>query len=181
MRAVGAEIEPHPVLAAERARRLRRLALLGPSAELGQDVARDDLGPRLPPVLPWEEAVPGFEARARRPRRIVGRARQGEIADRDHMRVGVAGLGVPAAVAEGVELLDIAEPQAGLFFHPGPQPDLEGAVRDRVERSERKTRKPVAVAAGRRQDQGLVAFQRDDRRGEADLDRRQRLLAYLAR
>ena len=37
--------------------------------------------------------------------------------------------GVPAAIAEGIELLDIAEPQSRLLFDPGAQADLEGAVR----------------------------------------------------
>ena len=83
MRALGAEIEPHAVLARQRARRLRRLALRGPFGQLGQDVAGDDLGRLLAPVFPGEEAVPRLEARARRPRAIdVGRARQREIADR---------------------------------------------------------------------------------------------------
>ena len=44
------------------------------------------------------------------------------------MRAGVAGLGMPAAIAERVELLDIAEPQARLLLDPGAQADLEGAM-----------------------------------------------------
>ena len=66
------------------------------------------------------------------------------------MGVGVAGLGVAAAIAERIELLDIAEPQSRLLFHPGAQADLEGAVRDRVERAERKAGELVAVAGRRR-------------------------------
>ena len=96
------------------------------------------------------------------------------------MGVGVAGLGMPAAIAEGIELLDIAQPQSRLFFHPGAQPDLEGAVRDRVERAERKPGELVAVAAGCGEDQGLIAFYRDNGGGQADFDRRQRLFAHLA-
>src|SRR5260370_10884981 len=128
MCAVGAEIKPHPILAAERARRLWRLTLLGPSGQFGKNIALDDLGPGLPPVLPGEEAIPGLEGRARRRRRIVGCARQGEITDRDHMGLGVARLGMPAAVAKRIELFDIAQPQAGLLFDPGAQPDLERAL-----------------------------------------------------
>jgi hypothetical protein len=119
MRAVGPEIKPHAILAAERTCRFRHLTLRGPSAQLGKNVAFDDLGPALPPVFPRKEAIPGLERRARRGVCIVGRAHQGEIADRHHMSSGVAGQGMPAAVAEGIELLDIAEPQPGLFFHPG--------------------------------------------------------------
>src|SRR5215831_7044648 len=61
MRAVRAEIEPHAVLAGECARHLRRLALRGPCRELAEDVAFDDRGPALAPILPWEEAIPGLE------------------------------------------------------------------------------------------------------------------------
>jgi hypothetical protein len=96
------------------------------------------------------------------------------------MGVGVAGLGMPAAVAERIELLDITQPQACLFFHPGAQADLEGAVRHRVERAERKPGGLVAVTGGCGQDQRLVAFDRDNSGGQADFDRRQELLAHGA-
>ena len=49
------------------------------------------------------------------------------------MRPAVAGAGMPAAVAEGVELLDIADREPGLRLHPGAQADLEGVVRERIE------------------------------------------------
>src|SRR5712671_6179014 len=180
MRALGAEIKPDAILAAERACRLRWLALSRPARQLWKDVALDHGGTRFPPVFPWEKPVPGLERRARRGRGVVGRARQRKIADRGDMRVGVAGLRMSAAIAEGIELLDIAEPQARLLFHPGAQPNLEGAVRDRVERPERKPGEFVAVAAGCGEDQRLVAFDRDDGGGQADFDRRQRPVAHLA-
>src|SRR5690242_5041634 len=94
------------------------------------------------------------------------------------MRPGVASLGMAAAIAKGVELLDIAEPQARLLLDPGAQADLEGAVRERVERAERQAGKPFTVARG--QDQRLMTLDRHDRRGQADLDRRQQLLAHAA-
>ena len=78
------------------------------------------------------------------------------------MGFGVPGPGVAATVAERIELLDITEPQSRLFLHPGAQADLESAVRHRVERAERKPGELVGVAAGRGEDQWLVAFDRDD-------------------
>ena len=43
-----------------------------------------------------------------------------------------------AAVAEGVELLDIADVEAGLLLHPAAQRKLERAVAGRIERAERQ-------------------------------------------
>jgi hypothetical protein len=60
--------------------------------------------------------------------------------------MGIAGLGVPAAIAESIELLDIAEPQSRLLLDPGAQADLEGAVRDRIERAEWESGELVAFA-----------------------------------
>ena len=96
MRALGAEIQPDAILAAERARGVRLLGLGSPAREFGKDVALDDTGPRFPPVLPWEETIPGLEGRAGRARDIVGGARQRKVADRGDMGVGIAGLGVAA-------------------------------------------------------------------------------------
>ena len=39
----------------------------------------------------------------------------------------ISGFGA-VAIAKGVELLDIAQGQLGLFGHPGPQAHLEGAM-----------------------------------------------------
>ena len=76
-------------------------------------------------------------------------ARQREIADRHHMRAGVVGLRMAAAIAKGVELLDIAEPQARLLLDPGAQADLEGAMAWRIERTERQAGKPSPPRAVR--------------------------------
>ena len=62
------------------------------------------------------------------------------------MRAGVAGARMAAAVAEGVELLDIADGEPGLRLDPGAQADLEGAVRQRIERTERQAGAGVALA-----------------------------------
>src|SRR5882672_854107 len=180
MRALGAEIQPDAILAAECTCRVGLLGLLGPVRQFGKDIALDHAGPRFPPVFPWEEAIPRLKSRAGRPLRVVRRTSKREIADRGDMGIGVAGLGVPAAIAERIELLDVTQPQSRLFFHPGAQADLEGAVRNRVEWAERKPGEPVAVAARCGEYQRLVAFDRDDGRGEADFDRRQKLFVHLA-
>src|SRR5215468_4885881 len=83
---------------------------------------------------------------------------------------------MPATVAKRVELLDITEPQSGLLLHPGAQPDLEGAMGDGIERTERKPGQLVVAARG--EDSWLVAVDRDDRRGQADLDRLQRRFTH---
>src|SRR5882672_2251421 len=180
MRALGAEIQPDAILAAECTCRVGLLGLLSPVRQFGKDVALDHAGPRFPPVFPWEVAIPGLKSGAKRPLRVVGRTRKREIADRGDMGIGVAGLRVPAAVAECIELLDVTQPQSRLFFHPGAQADLEGAVRNRVERAERESGEPVAVAARCGEYQRLVAFDRNDGRGEADFDRRQKFFVHLA-
>ena len=89
-----------------------------------------------------------WSCREPRPRRPVGgedggvhRVRgEGKIADRDHAGAGqglglaqVGQGGVAALVAEGVELLDIADLEPGLLGHEGPQRQLEGSVPGRVE------------------------------------------------
>ncbi len=65
---------------------------------------------------------------------------QPEIADRDHPRGPGAHFGarrVAALVAEGVELLDVAEIEPSLGGDEGAHRQLEGAVGFRVEGSER--------------------------------------------
>jgi hypothetical protein len=105
----------------------------------------------LAPVFPWEKTIPWLEARAAGLQR--GRAldaRECQIADRRpcarRRRAGMA-----AAVAERVELLDVADAQPGLLLDPGAQADLEGAMRQRVERAEREVRRapPTFVARTR--------------------------------
>ena len=62
------------------------------------------------------------------------------------MRAGVVGARMAAAIAEGVELLHIADGEPGLGPDPGAQADLEGAMRGRVERTERQPRAGGALA-----------------------------------
>ena len=119
-----AEHAGHLVVAAALRRRLQPDQRLRPAAAV---------------VLPREEE------RERRPAR-AGRVRIGgcerEIPDGDHARGRAGGPGaqvrrgqVAARVAEGVELLDVAEIEAGLLGHQAPQRQLEGAVACGVERA----------------------------------------------
>ncbi len=52
------------------------------------------------------------------------------------MRTAVAGAGMATAIAEGVKLLHIAEPQGGLRLHQRAQADLHCAVAQRIEQAE---------------------------------------------
>ena len=138
--------------------------------------------PALAPVLPRKEAVPRLEAGAGCAQRggVVGHAGEREIADRDHVRAGVVRPRMAAAVAERVELLDIADGERGLRRHPGAQADLEGAVRQRIERAERQAGAGAALRIGGDQDARLLRLDRDDRRGQSDLDRRQMRFDHLS-
>src|SRR6185295_2030777 len=99
--------------------------------------------------------------------------------DRKHVRIGVVGACMTAAVAEGVELLDIADRKRGLFCDKGTKADLEGAVGEWIERARRQTDGRLFHAC----DQNLwaIAFHRDDRRGEPDLDRCKFMTGHAAK
>ena len=110
-RAADAEAEPQPLAPAERRGRLA-MPRRGPLLEQRHDDLVEDRGPPLAPVLPRKEAVPRLEpgaAASRSAAALSGHAREREIADRDHVHAGVVRPRVAAAVAEGVELLDIAD------------------------------------------------------------------------
>ena len=113
MRALGAEIQPHADRLRPSARAvLGSLGLLPPSrVSSGRCRARSWPGRASRQSSHGKKRYQGSNVAPARALRVVGRARQREIADRGDMCVGVAGLRVPAAIAEGVELLDIAEPQ----------------------------------------------------------------------
>src|SRR5690606_17316850 len=88
-----------------------------PFHECRQDRVIDHDRLAAPPVLPGEKAIPVAPVRARQVLVVLDvYAREGEIADRDDMRAGMAVARLPAAVAERVELLDIAERQARLLL-----------------------------------------------------------------
>src|SRR5690606_16323077 len=73
---------------------------------------------------------------------------------------------VAAQVAEGVELLDEAEAEAGLGGDEVAQSQLEGAVAHRVERAEGQG--GGALVAGGGEDAGRAVAQGDNHGGQAD-------------
>src|SRR5499426_483766 len=171
------ETRPHALAPAQRTRRRGLGRAARPILEQRQDDLVEDVRPLLPPIFPREEAIPWLEAGAGRMQggKVLRHAREREIADRDDVGAGIARPRVAAAIAEGVELLDVADRKAGLGLDPGPQPDFEGAMRQRVERPEREPRaglSPGGVAG--HQNGRLLALHRHDRGGEPDLDWRER-------
>ena len=72
---------------------------------------------------------------------VVADAGQRQIADRNDMRIAVAGAGVSSAIAERIQLLDIAKRRAGLLGDPFAQANFEGAMPDRIETDRREGRR----------------------------------------
>jgi hypothetical protein len=95
---------------------------------------------------------------------------QGQIADRDGVRLGGIGGGAAAWVAEGVELLDIVQPQPGARFDPLAQRLVQGAVAVWVEGGGGQVA-ALRALGGQHHWSGLsgVGFQGDDHRREFDL------------
>ncbi len=132
-------------------------------------------GTLLAPVFPRKEAVPRLEARAAGFQRsgTLRHAREREIADRNHV-CDIGRTGMAAAIAERVKLLDIADAQARLRLDPFAQPDLERAMRQRIERTERQAGARFGFSTvSRHQDRRLAVLHRDDCRGQPDFDRRE--------
>jgi len=77
-----------------------------------------------------------------------------------------------AAIAEGIELFDIAELQASLFGDPRPQADFQSAVSKRIERAgwQRVKDRPICIWPDD-EDLRLTFMHADDRRAQADFDR----------
>src|SRR4029077_6964552 len=176
-RAAGAEAQPQPLAPAERTAELA-MRWSGPFAQGWDDVVED--GGALPaPVLPRKETIPRLATRAAGLQR--GRALDAgerEITDGNHVR-DIGRSRMAAAVAEGVKLLDIADAQPGLRLDPFAQPDLEGAMRQRIERAERQAGARVGFSAVARDENGRLAFLHgDDRGGEPDFDRRERRVGH---
>src|SRR6266478_2204572 len=171
------EARAHALAAAERARGRGLGGAARPILEQRQDDLVEDLRPLIAPIFPREEAIPWFETGAGGAQggEILRHAREREIADGDHVGAGIARPRVAAAIAEGVQLLHIANRKAGLRLDPRPQPDFEGAVRERIERPERQPRARLTRGAvAGHENGGLLVLHRHDRGGEPDLDRRER-------
>src|SRR6185369_8200182 len=137
-----------------------------PASERWQYSIVEDGRPTLAPILPWKEIVPPPPARPgalQGGRRFFALAGEGEVADRKHVRADVTGHGMAAAVAERIELLDVAELEGALFGDPRPQARLECAMRDRIKRPEGQG-VGLAILAGDGEDQGLLVVDGDDRR-----------------
>ncbi len=88
---------------------------------------------------------------------------------------------VAEAVAEGVELLDVAKLEAGLLLHPAAEPQFQRAVALGIERPERQGTLHARPAAAARVDQRVhraanreharsLAGDRDDHGVESDGD-----------
>ena len=79
---------------------------------------------------------------------------------------------MPAAIGEGIELLDIAQREPGLLGHPAPQADFERAMRARAEGAEGQAvpSLPRWPAAANDEDLRLLPPDADNGRVEPDLD-----------
>ena len=82
---------------------------------------------------------------------------------------GVARLSVTAAVAEGIELLDVAKIDARLLGDPGPEPAFERAVLEGRKRAGRQRILSAIAFIAHDEDDGLIVEHGHDRSIEADL------------
>lgn len=144
-----------------------------PGLEAGQDDLVEHHRPPLPPVLPGQIGVPVPPGRALPLRQLLVRLRVGARQRRDSRRrpygAGLVRQLLSSAVAEGIELLDIAELQRRLRLHAGAQAGFERAVLLRVEGTEGQRVALTAMAADG-EDAGAAAGNRDHR-VEAEFDR----------
>ena len=109
-----------------------------PGFQGGPDDAVDDLRAAVPPIFPGEELRP------RRPQgvrglRVNGRRRESQIADGDHARRSRAHVRhrrVTSLIAEGVELLHVAQVEPRLAGDELAQGEFECAVTHRIEWTE---------------------------------------------
>ena len=66
---------------------------------------------------------------------------QGEIADRNHMRIAVAQSRMATSIAKSVELLDVTQRRAGLLRNPLAQATIKGSVADWIKGTRRQSSK----------------------------------------
>src|SRR5262249_13197652 len=89
---------------------------------------------------------------------------------------------IPAAIAESVELLDISDGERGLGLDPRAQPDLERAMRVRIEWTGGECRaRLTGLALAGDQDPRRVAVDGEEGGGQPDLDRDERRRADHSR
>src|SRR5690606_8426786 len=152
--------------------RLPGLAAARPALELRHHLRLERIGPAVAVVLPREEIVV-IDPRGARRRLLLAHER--EICDREEPRVDV---GPAVAIAERVELLDVAELEPGPVLDPAPKSPLERHVGVRVERT-RRDRRPPRVLQRDEQPRSLFRH-RDDHGLEAQRDHRSRTLRHLS-
>ena len=120
-----------------RSRRSCRMAGSAPPAS--RRASAGAIVPSISAGRPERQSSQGKNSYQSRQRRLAPHRRlahQGEIGDRDLPGAAAALAGIAVAVAEGVELLDVAQSEAGLLAHPAAQAAVERAVVLRLERAE---------------------------------------------
>src|SRR5262249_52203334 len=108
------------------------IACLQPFIERWRDVLIDQRRPAIAKIFPRKMFIPAAPKRAGDVADIAA-AGQREIADRKHAQAAVRILIVPAAIAEGVKLLGVAQLQLGLLLDPHAKPAFERAMQMRIE------------------------------------------------
>ena len=107
-------------------------------------------------------------------------AHQRQVGNGNHPRSALPRLRVAEAVAEGVELLDVSQPNARLLPRPTSQAALQGVMLLRPQRTERQrvrrsaAHQGVVGAADRQHARHFVRHGDDDRVQADDHGRRQR-------
>ena len=86
------------------------------------------------------------------------------------MGVAISGAGVAPAIAESIELFDVAEGRASLLRDEGPERDLESAMKQGIKFAGGQAhRRTGRFRHGK--DERLVLARGDNRRGEANRQR----------
>lgn len=135
--AIEAEAHANTLCPQDRAlRRGRRARTIGPGLKMRDDHLAQDGWLPVAKIFPWEIVIPTAPG-APQGSRVVDKSSECEVADGDNMRGCVVRQRVAAAIAVGVELLDIAEIKRSLLLDPSTQTALERPMLDGRERSER--------------------------------------------
>ena len=163
---VDTKTDPEALGTLERRVAVRRT--FDPAAQPGFDLGAEDGRLAVAPILPGEELIPAPPVAAGQ-RLVIGMAGERQIADRDRLRPTAAEAAMHGLLAEGEQLLDITERQAGLGRNPASQTRIEVLV---LARQVEAVRQPVGAAAFARgakgQDPRLVVGNGCDGGVEAD-------------